>query len=240
MSDDSMNNRTKRDQQTFDDLQNEVAGRETGRIQRFGIAAARNVEAKQEAKREKAYRDALHRLLMTDPEYRKLYEDLGTALSEAETTADTEIARLEGLMAQAEAHLDDMRANAPKIDGKAIFKASDGRVIDEDGNVVIGILADDIVWPPNAASADEYLIAKRAAEDAQAALDAWRGYRQDTLGDLRNRYEEGDNPMTKDEMRDALEQLETSKPARLTQPETQAPSIAAQADTVPTMFPELT
>lgn len=171
MSDDAIKNRTKRDQQTFDDLQNELAGRDTGRIQRFGIAAARDFEAKQEAKREKAYRDALHRLLMTDPEYRKLHENLGTALSEAETTADTEIARLEGQLAQAKAELDDMRANAPRVDGKAIFKARNGRVIDEDGNEVVGILAGDIVWPPNAASADEFLTAKGAADDARAALD---------------------------------------------------------------------
>ncbi|MEM6887562.1 MAG: hypothetical protein AAGA74_02230 [Pseudomonadota bacterium] len=46
MSDESLNNRTKRDQQTFDDLQNEMAGGDTGRIQRFGIAAARDFKEK--------------------------------------------------------------------------------------------------------------------------------------------------------------------------------------------------
>lgn len=237
MSDDAINIRTKRDQQTFDDLQNEMAGRDTGRIQRFGIAAGRDFEAKQEAKREKAYRDALHRLLMTDPEYRKLYEDLGTALSEAETAADTEIHRLESQLAQVEADLDDMRTNAPKVDGKAIFKASDGRVIDEDGNEVVGILANDIVWPPNSASADEYLTAKGAADEARAALDAWRGYRQDALGDLRNRYEDGDNPMTKDEMRDALEQIEHTQPKLIstaTNPDlAEQPSVALNQSAFP-------
>lgn len=239
MSDDAANNRNKRDQQTFDDLQNEMAGRDTGRIQRFGIAAARGFEAKQEANKEKAYRNALHRLLMTEPEYRKLYEDLGTSLSNAETTADAEIALLEGQLMQAEAQLDDMRANAPKIDGKAIFKASDGRVIDEDVKEVVGLLADDIVWPPNVASADEYLAAKRAAGDARAALDSWRGNRQETLGDLRDRYEDGDNPMTKDEMRDALEQIERAKPANVRDPDSEVSTTSFTNDTAPTAFPQL-
>ncbi|MEM6887563.1 MAG: hypothetical protein AAGA74_02235 [Pseudomonadota bacterium] len=176
---------------------------------------------------------------MTDPEYRKLYEDLDTALSEAETAADTEIARLEGQLAQTEADLDDMRTNAPKVDGKAIFKTTDGRVIDEDGNEVVGLLADDIVWPPNAAGADKYLTAKRAAVDARAALDAWRGYRQDKLGDLRNRYEDGDNPMTKDEMRDALEQIEGAKPANVVEPDNDVGEASFTNETAPTAFPQL-
>ncbi|WP_299732814.1 hypothetical protein [uncultured Tateyamaria sp.] len=239
MSDEDIESRIKRDRQAFDDLQNEIAGRDTGRIQRFGISAARDSDAKQAAKKERAYRDALHRLLMTDPEYRKLHEDLGTALSDAETTADTEITRMENQLAQAEAELDDMRASAPKIDGKAIFSAKDGRVIDENGNEVVGLLADDIVWPPNAVSADDYLTAKSAAEDTRVALDTWRGYRQDTLGDMRDSYEDGDIPMTKDEMRDALEQIKTTKPTNVVEPDRGVDSASFTNDTSPTAFPQL-
>lgn len=103
MSEDISKTRTSRQRRDFDDLQNEISGADTGRIQRFGIAAARDGVAKQDAKRDAAYRDALHRLLMTDPEYRQLYEELGTALGGAETTADSEIVQLENQLALTQA-----------------------------------------------------------------------------------------------------------------------------------------
>ncbi|MEL6922383.1 MAG: hypothetical protein AAFO77_15455 [Pseudomonadota bacterium] len=213
MSDDAVKSRTERDRQAFDDLQNEIAGHDTGRIKRFGIAAARDFEAKQEVKRNKAYRDALHRLLMTDPEYRELYEDLGSALGDAETTADTEIARLESQLSQIEADLDDMRSEAPKIDGKAIFRTANGRIMDEDGKELDGLIAEDIIWPSNAVSAENYVALRTQEADLRASLDAWHGYRNDMLGDLRNRFEDRDTPMSKDDMRDALRDIERAQPS---------------------------
>lgn len=139
MSDKTIKTRAAKDRQEFDDLQNEITGLDTGRNQRFGVAVAREFETKQKAKRERAYRDALHRLLMTDPEYRQLYEDLGAALGDAETKADNRITELESQLAQVQADLKDMQGNAPKIDGKAIFRTNDGRVIDEDGNEIAGL-----------------------------------------------------------------------------------------------------
>lgn len=217
MSDDIIKGRAARDQQVFDDLQNESAGRDTGRIQRFGLAAARDFETKREAKRDQAYRDALHRLLMTDPEYRRLYEDLGNALRDAETSADSEIASLESELARTQAELKDMRDAAPKIDGMAVFRTEDGRVIDEEGNEVSNLMADDIVWPPNAVSAEDYLAVMTDAAHLQASLDAWQGYRNDTLGDLRDRHEDRDNPMDKDAMRGALQEIERAQPDAIAQ-----------------------
>lgn len=132
-----------------------------------------------------------------------------------------------------------MRDTAPKINGKAIFKTANGRVMDENGNGIEGLIAQDIVWPPYAVSAEDYLAMKRQEADLTASLDAWQGYRNDTLGDLRNRHEDGDNPMSKDDMRDALERLEASKPERLTAPESQTAPISVEADAAPNAFPEL-
>lgn len=78
----------------FDDQQNELAGRENGRMARFGVGISRAQKLKEKERKERAYRDALDRLLL-DPEYRKLYEELGDKLGAAEFEADIEIARLQ-------------------------------------------------------------------------------------------------------------------------------------------------
>ena len=124
----------KRRRRDFEDQQNELAGRETGRMARFGVGVAREQEIKERERRERAYRDALERLLATDPEYRELYEALGDRLGEAEATADQTIEALSAALdAQGDAN-QDMRDRAPKIDGKAVFRYADGRVVDENGN----------------------------------------------------------------------------------------------------------
>ncbi len=64
-----------------DDYNNAIAGRETGRMMRFGAKSKDEREAKQ-LKAERVFRDALDRL-MQDAQYRALYEQLGERLTDA-------------------------------------------------------------------------------------------------------------------------------------------------------------
>ena len=190
----------------------ELAGLETGRMARFGVGIAREQELKEEKRKERAYRDALDRLLATDPEYRRMYEELGNALSTAEVNADQIIESIQAaLSAQQEAN-QDMRNGAPKIDGKAVFRHADGRVVDEDGNEIDVAFAAGIIWPENAPSAEDYFAGVAREGELGASLENWQTYRNDSLGDIRDRYDDRDNPMSKSDMQSALEDIEADAP----------------------------
>lgn len=161
----------KRKRRDFEDQQNELAGRETGRMARFGVGAARAQEIKERERKERAYRDALDRLLATDPEYQELYENLGDRLGEAEVMADQTIEAIRTALATQQIVNQDMRDRAPKIDGKAVFRYADGSVVDEDGNEVDPIIAAEIIWPDNAPSAEDYFAGVERESDMRASLE---------------------------------------------------------------------
>ncbi len=203
---------TIRKRQELQDHGHEIAGLDTGRMARFGVGHAQAQDLKEREKKELAYRDALDRLLATDPEYRKLYEELGDKLRKAETTADTAIETIRlALMDLQEANA-DMRDRAPKIDGKAVFRYADGRVVDEDGNEIDGVIAAGIIWPDDTPSAEDYFASVKREGDLAAKLDDWQAYRNDTLGDIRNRYDDRENPMSKDDLRDDIEIIDSGAP----------------------------
>ncbi|MFK7942917.1 MAG: hypothetical protein AB8B85_08420 [Paracoccaceae bacterium] len=203
----------KRRRQDFEDLQNEIAGRETGRMARFGVSAAREHARKEERRKERAYRDALDRLLQTDAEYRVLYDDLGAKLSSAESDADGRIETLRADLSAAQANNQTMLDRAAKLPGgTAVFRYEDGRVVDADDNEISPESAQGIQWPPDAPSAEEYFAGKEQELALKTRLEDWLGYRTGTLGDIRDRYDDRDAPMDKDGLREALEEIEAARP----------------------------
>ncbi|MEP5729560.1 MAG: hypothetical protein ABJL67_09295 [Sulfitobacter sp.] len=185
--------RDARQQLERDDYNNAIAGRETGRMMRFGAKSKDEREAKQR-KAERVFRDALDRL-MQDAEYRALYEQLGENLSDAERNADHTIAAIQAALRKLEDDIADMDARAGRtLDGKSVFRTADGRVINEDGEELPPEIAEGIQWPPNAPTAEEYFGAKERHGDLAAGLEEWQGYRNDTLGGIRDRYEDRENP----------------------------------------------
>lgn len=208
--------------QEFQDQQHEVAGLETGRQSRFGVGLARKLELKEEKAREQAFQDALDRLLQ-DAEYRALYEELGNRLSEAEMKADQMITMLEKALIDLDESIADMETNAAKgPDGAPVFRTSDGRVVDTNGKALPPEIAEGIIWPPNAPTAEDYFAAKTHRGELTNSLEEWQGYRNDTLGGIRDRHEDRDNPQTIEGLERDLDAIETARPEILSL-ETTAP-----------------
>ena len=188
-----------RRRQDADDLQDEIASRDTGRVKRFLTAEGGNAEANEKRRARRAFRDALEALLATDPEYRALYEELGETLSHAEANADAVIA--------------EMRDRAARLpDGRRVFRRADGSVVDEAGETFPVEFADGIQWPQGAPSAEAYFGALQRRDQMNALLTDWLDYRTDTLGGIRDRYEDRDDPMKKDGLKGALDDIESRKP----------------------------
>lgn len=197
----------------FDDLQRETTGQDGARMQRFlSPNDPRSMNAEKKRQKERAYRDLLDHLLQ-DPEYRALYEDLGDKLRDAETQAATAITLIEEKLNKADQVLEDMKRRAAKDpDGRPVFRYADGRVVNADGEEIPPEIAAGIQWPENASSAEDYFAAKRHQNDLSTQLDGLRIYRNDVLRDIRHRYDDRDNPMSKDDMRVALEEIENLAP----------------------------
>lgn len=203
----------KRRRQDFEDQQNELAGRDTGRMTRFGVGEGSSGAVRERERKERAYRDALARLLAENPEYRALFEDLSNRLGQAESQADATIEAIRTALNQTQEADAEIRSRAPKIDGVAVFRYADGQVVDEDGNDIDPLIAEGIIWPDGAPSAQDYFDGRAREAELVDALSDWEAYRNDTLGGIRNRYDDRDNPMSMDDMRDALAEIDAAMPS---------------------------
>ena len=185
----------------FDDLQHELSGQETGRQQRFLPDTARSRAEKQRR------RERTDRLLteldswLRDPIYRAQYEAFGDFLNEAESATETALSKAVAALGEARDRLQSVLDKANVLPGGTkVFRAADGRIMDENGNVVSTEDAAGIVWRDGAPTYEEYLAAKRRAEDVRNLVDDVRSFQTDVLGTARNRWEDTDDPITPEEM----------------------------------------
>lgn len=190
-----------RRQRDFDDLQNELADRDVGRISRFFNEGEREAVKAARGKGDTTELLTNLQLLLQDPEYAALYERVGEKLREAEIAVERAIERAEARLAQEQAALDDMEQQAGKLpDGTPVFKDAQGRVWTADGREVGKTEADSVVWPGDAPSYEDYIAQREKAEAAQERRNELEGY-QGRLGGYRDRYEDQNNPPSKDDLK---------------------------------------
>lgn len=220
-----------------DDYHNAISGLETGRMLRFGAKSKAQVEAKQR-KADRVFQDALDRLL-ADPEYRILYEQLGDRLAEAERTADQALANIQTAIDTLDDQIAEMEVHAARgPDGLPVFRTADGRVVNAYGEELPAEIAEGIIWPPNAPSAEAYFSARDRRSYLRSQLEDWQGYRNETLGGLRHRYDDRDEPMSKDELKGALDALDAARPPAISM-EASPTSQEAALSTTPMVFPKI-
>ncbi len=198
------------------DLNNEMAGREVGRINRFLPEGASPAELKKRREREQERLSALLALLQSDPEYAALYSDTMDRLQHAEEATAAALIEAEELLQQSQDALAELDSRASKLpDGTKVYQDADGNVWDEQGAQVTGGALDQIVWRDDAPSYEDYRARKRAAEQAQRDIDAIRHYQVGILGDARNRLSDTDNPPSKDELSDIQKRIEQEMPSSI-------------------------
>lgn len=194
-----------------DDYNHTLAGVETGRMARFGAKSKAEREI-QHKKAEQVFRDVLDRFLQ-DPAYRALYGQLGQRLSDAEQEADDVLADTWAALRNHSKKIAEMEERAARSpDGRLVFLTADGRVVDADGEELPTEIADGIIWPTDAPTAEEYFGALEQHTAVTNQLQEWQDYRNDTLGDIRNRYDDRDNPMSFDDLGDAIERIQSNAP----------------------------
>lgn len=198
--------------QEFDDLQNEIAGRETGRRARFLKDGPGSETAKE---KERDARRALKRLaeLLNDPVYRAKYDGVMTALQDAERAIETALERITREIDAVGDDIANMQDRAARLpDGTRVYRDVDGNLHREDGSEVDDVLAATIVWSGNEPSYEDY---RRARDRLDALLKEKTQaeiYRDDVLGPARDKITDPENPPSLGELDGILDNIQSAMP----------------------------
>lgn len=225
--------------QDFDDLQNEIAGRDTGRQSRFLSNEARSGQGRKEQEA-RAFQTQLD-LLLQDPIYRAKYDHVTGALRDAERATEAALARLDKLIEQSQIALTDMEDRAARLpDGTRVFRDTDGAVRRQDGTIVDDDLAATILWNGNEPSYEDW----RDHSQSLAALQNQRRetelYQNEALGPARDRMTDADSPPNLNELDRILDNMGTKMPdivrEELAQPDpVQSSKVEASQIAIPTL-----
>lgn len=215
----------------FDDLQNETAGRETGRISRFlpdGEGSPQSERKKREA--DHALQTALD-ILMQDPVYRERYDGVLNDLRDAEQATDAALEQNAQMRRETARTIDDMEESAARLpDGALAFRDEDGLVRHTDGSEVDDTLAQTILWTSNEPSFEEY----REQQDRLSALTTQQHevetYRDDVLGSARHRLTDPDDPPELNELDSIQDAFMSGMPSAVAERMPVSDDVHARAD----------
>jgi len=161
----SLAERFKRHAQDFNDLQNEMAGNDVGRISRFltGDEHGPRAAEKHRAKREAVLSNL--QIMMSDPEYAKFYRETEQKLRDTQSSLDTALDMVLSLKAETEAILETALENAAQLpNGERVYKDQNGQVRFEDGTPVADDQAATVVWTGSELSLEEMQAQKTRLE----------------------------------------------------------------------------
>ncbi|UWQ73601.1 hypothetical protein [Leisingera sp. M658] len=185
----------------MDDFNNEMAGRDVGRMGRFLPSGERDPKkvAKQREERA-AMLTNLQILMQNDPEYAALYRETEEKLRDAQSRLDTALDKVQQLKAGTEeAMLDIMNRAARLPDGRAVFQDQDGNVRYEDGTAVDTDLAESIVWRGDEPKLAELEAAANRMTDLLELENSIHAG-QAEIGDMQERMADQRDPTAKDGM----------------------------------------
>lgn len=202
------------------DINNESAGRDTGRLQRF--SASSRYEGSESQKREKERRLSNLMYLLQNPHYARLYRQAVDAVDEADRAAARALLKLEREGELAAQHLRELKEAAAQLpDGRKVFQSKNGRIYTEDSEDVTH-LRDAMTGLTDASpSWEEFQKARDHAQDIERRKQEVETYQREIIDPAKERLADTENPLSIEE----LEHLGTLKD--------RAPSdVRAQYDTL--------
>lgn len=201
------------------DLNNEIAGVDTGRAPRFLLDTDRDPQSEnsEKKKRERATNMLLY-MLEHDAQYAKQYYEVSEKLKNAQQVAERAMMSIDHRLAESDRSLQFFRDNASKLeDGTRIFKSSNGSIYTEDGQRLDDEKAQTTHISDDAPSWEQYRAAQEKHADLLRSKNNIERYERDVLGPAQERMQDQDNPMTKEELDILAGDIEHKKPAEFNQ-----------------------
>lgn len=194
--------------QELDDYNNEIAGRDTGRIKRFLSQEARDhlEGGKKDKSQEKL--SLLDILLMTDPVYAQLYSDVMEKIEKIDQAVSKALANSEKRIDTLKENLADIRGRAERLaDGTLVYRSKDGAVFSDDGILISQQEMVDVEWKSSNPSWEERREAGEALDSAYKKKEEIEEYRDGALQHAKDRMNDRENPPDKDEMKDLYDSI---------------------------------
>jgi len=190
--------------QDIDDLNNEMAGRDVGRIRRF--LPDRDPETIEQKKREKDARETALQQLLRDPAYAAAYERACNAIDRAQAALDEALLENAETVERLAEELEAMEGRAARLpDGRAVFRAHDGTLRTADGQRLRSeAVPASLIIPLDAPSYEDYAMSRDALTDARERGHELSRVQTEVIDPARERTHDADNPPNQDEL-DAIE-----------------------------------
>lgn len=232
----------------FDDLQNEMAGRDVGRIARFLPDNANSADPSGRSKDERAETLTRLQLMLTEnPAYAALFEETANILTDAQSRLDVLLERVRAQIGQSTAELEDKLDRAARLpDGTRVFKDQNGQVRTLDGAAATADLAATVLWNGDEPSYEDVQSdIARLSRLEELESDIQSG--QAEIGDMQAAMDDDDNPPSEDDLesfgqrgQDIVDALEQDMAETLTKaaPATE-PGQTASRPTATIIVPEL-
>lgn len=197
------------------DLQDEIAGRDTGKMTRFtsdGYRAERSGQ-EPEAKKQSHINISLQ-ILLEDTTYRSAYDEAMRALQEAESFAQGLLDETQNLLSRNDQELVDIQSRASTLpDGTRVYRGKGGNVFDEAGSEVDPINVEAVLWRDDNPSFEDFEANRERNTALQERTTNIYDYQVNTLGYIRGRMTDPDNPTaTTDELQELRQEMEQQKP----------------------------
>ncbi|MBX9917661.1 MAG: hypothetical protein E6Q59_04480 [Nitrosomonas sp.] len=202
------------------DINNESAGRETGRIKRF--SASSRYEGPESQKREKERKLSNLMYLLQNPHYARLYRQAVDAVDEVDRAAARALFKLERESEVAAQRLRELKEAAAQLpDGRRVFQSKNGRIYTEDSEDVTHLRDAMTGLTDVSPSWEEFQEARDHAKDIERRKQEVETYQLEIINPAKERLADTENPLSTEE----LEHLGTLKD--------RAPSdVRAQYDTL--------
>ncbi|MEM7530473.1 MAG: hypothetical protein AAF416_23055 [Pseudomonadota bacterium] len=233
-------------QKDHDDLQNELAGRDTGRMARFLTGAERGPEDLRR-KRAREVEQTHLMLALQDPAYRARYEEVSRRLTDAMMATEQALTHLNEQIAVTESELDDVQGAAARLpDGSRVYRDEAGAVRRENGSTVDATLAATILWTGDEPTYTDFSEARDRHSAALAERAVVEAYQSEVLAPAQERLEDPANPPSLEDLDRILEPVETEMPTAVSNhmpaPDEPAPegdlgAGPSQAVVLPTLGP---
>lgn len=188
--------------QDFDDLQNEAAGRDTGRISRFFPDSTGDRQSSEKRRENESRHLTQLQMMLNDPEYLALYDETTEVLRDTQRRLDQAMTRAQDMRNAVADEIEQMETDAARTaDGRRAFRDSEADWRYADGSKVEDEMAATIILRGNEPSYEDYSTALDRREGLDGIItDITAG--QAEVGEMQEETDDHDDPLLSDEMRD--------------------------------------
>lgn len=210
MGDDSKDKR----QRDFDDLQNEMAGREVGRIRRFLSEDAWDQIRESRTGEKKGNLSKLQLLLLHNPAYQELYQKVEATLERVQNATDKALEDIQNEIQKLENKLEFMEECASRLpNGTRVFKSKDSnKAFTKTGREISATELSMVIWNQGSHTWEEYQETKTRLEQARKEKSDVEHYQKEVLQPANNRIHDPDNPSSEDDLENILSDIQGKMP----------------------------